>query len=368
MLDAQGQWVCQAAFEIDGTPWIATCDGYRARGAGLATFDDDRWRYIGAEDGLASQSVRAVAIGPSGQIAAGTDRGLSLYRDGQWRTLRHGLALNRITTLAVTPDGAAWFGFGDASFPPAGGGVSRFDGQRWEVIDHTTDLPINDNVRVLAVDQEGRLWAAAGCELAYRAGEVWHRVAGCEDLRGNVIDIAADPAGFVWVATDFDVYRFDGGQWTTWESLLPTSIAVTQDGGVLIGQSPMGEGGVWAFDGDNWQRLAGSPSCLREMVSDGEGTIWAVGCEANVLYRWAGDTWNEITAADGLPSGRVAGIATSTTGELWVAAESGISRLGSSGWEVYKRTWQGDVRAIAIAPDRSIWLGTSRGAVHVPPP
>jgi ligand-binding sensor domain-containing protein len=312
--------------------------------------------------------VRAVAIGPGRQIAAGTDRGLSLHRNGAWQTLRHGPTINRITTLAVTPDGVAWFGFGDASFPPAGGGISRFDGQRWDVIDRVADLPINENVRVLTVDQDGRLWAAAGCELAYRAGAAWHRVAGCENLHGNVIDVAVDPTGVVWIASDFNIYRIDEPQWETWESLLPTAIAVAHDGAALIGQSPMGEGGVWVHDGDDWQRMAGSPSCVRELVSDGKGAVWAVACEANALYQWADDTWEEITAADGLPPGRVAAVATSTDGEVWVASESGVGYLGAAGWVVRERTWEGDVRAMATGPDGSLWLGTSRGGVHISPP
>jgi ligand-binding sensor domain-containing protein len=366
--DASGQWVCDIAFEVHGTPWIGTCDGYHARGAGLVTLEDGEWRHVGREHGLASDTVRAVAIGPNGQIAAGTDNGLSLYRDGAWHTLRHGPARNRITTLAVTPDGVAWFGFGDTSYPPAGGGISRFDGRRWDVIDQAAGLPINNNVRLLAVDPHGGLWAGAGCELAYHAQATWHRAAGCEDLHGNVIGIAFDPGGAVWVATDFGVYRFDGGVWAAWEGLLPTAIAVTHEGTVLVGQSPLGEGGVWALDGDDWQRLGGAPACVRELVVDGQGTLWAAACENNALHRRVEGAWEKISADAGLPPGRVADLTVAKTGEVWVATDGGVAPLAMARARVHERTWSGEVQAIASAPDGSLWLATSRGAVRVAPP
>jgi len=364
-------WACDVAFESDGTPWIATCNAYRTYGVGLVTPADGSWRQVTREQGVASDSVQAVAVGPGGQIAAGTNRGLSVYRDGVWQTLRDGPALNRITTVAVTPDGAAWFGFGDTSFPSPGGGVSRFDGEAWELFDQSTGLAVNDNVILLAVDPDGRLWAGAGCELGYRADGAWHRAAGCDDFSreapaGNVIDVAFEPGGAVWVATGFGVHRFDGEAWRSWGDLLPTSIAVTAKGTVLIRQSSLGEGGLWSYGDDGWQRVPGHAACVREMVVDGAGTVWGAPCEGEGLLQRVDGAWEAVTPADGVPAGQVADVAVSTSGEVFVAAEGGIGRLGPDGWVGHGRTWAGDVREMAVAPDGSVWLATSYGAVHAP--
>jgi ligand-binding sensor domain-containing protein len=48
-----------------------------------------------------------------------------------------------------------------------------------------------------------------------------------------------------------------------------------------------------------------------------------------------------------------------------VATESGIGYHSAAGWAVHERTWEGNVSELAAAPDGSIWLATSRGAVHV---
>jgi ligand-binding sensor domain-containing protein len=78
-----GQWVCDIAFDAEKLPWIATCGGYHAYGAGLAHFDGTTWAQVTAEDGLVDDEVSAVALGPDATITAGTDRGLSVYQDGQ---------------------------------------------------------------------------------------------------------------------------------------------------------------------------------------------------------------------------------------------------------------------------------------------
>lgn len=231
----------------------------------------------------------------------------------------------------MTPDGLAWFGFGNRSMPPAGGGVSRFDGQTWETFDGTTGFPINDNVRRLTVDPDGQLWAAAGCE----------------ELQGNVIDLAFGPADITWVATDHHVYRLDAQEWTTWERVLPTTIVATPDGTVMVGQAPLGEGRVWALGGDGWEPVAESPPCVRKMVVDGAGT--------------------EVTAGDGRPGGHVFDVAVSAGGEVWVVTAGGIGYPGAEGWRVREKSWEADVYEVATAPDHALWLATSQGAVQLVP-
>jgi ligand-binding sensor domain-containing protein len=147
--------------------------------------------------------------------------------------------------------------------------------------------------------------------------------------------------------------------------VLPTSLAVTPDGSVLIGQSALGDGGVWAYEGDGWQPLPDSPACVGEMVVDGEGTLWAVRCGRDGLYQRRDGAWQALSAADGLPEGGIVDIGVSGTRTVVVATKNGIGYLSAVGWAVHGRTWEGDVREMAAAPDGSIWLATSRGAVRV---
>lgn len=108
--EANGQWVCDFAFSPDGTPWIGTCNGYHMYGVGLVHRDGHTWPRTTIKQGLSSNNVTAVALGPEDLIAAGTDWGLNVYQRGEWRTLQGGLLDDMVQAIAVTPDGAAWFG------------------------------------------------------------------------------------------------------------------------------------------------------------------------------------------------------------------------------------------------------------------
>lgn len=366
--DTGGTWICDAAFEPDGTPWIGTCSGYHAHGTGLLTRAEDTWRQVGPEQGLASGHVNAVEIGPEGQIAAGTTRGLSLDRDGKWRTLRHGPVSNRVTTVAVTSDGTAWFGFGDNSFYPAGGGISRFNGQTWETINQRTGLPISDNIRLLTVDPNGTLWAAGGCSVAYRDQGTWHRVVGCEHISGNVLDIAFGPEGVAWIASAFQVTRVDGESVETWEDLLPISIAVAADGTALIEQSSLGDGGLWIFEGDLWQPLTGNQPCAGKLWTGPSDSVWATACDGGGFYKWDEGRWVRTANADDVPAGRIIDVEISANGEVWVATERGLGHSGPEGWARHERSWWSDIHDMAVAPDGSVWLATTQGAVHLTQP
>lgn len=115
---------------------------------------------------------------------------------------------------APPPDGVAWFGFGDDSFYPTGGGVNRFDGQTWQVFDQSTGLPVSDDVHLLTVDPEGRPAGRPSDITVSPSGEVWIVTeAGIGHLgpsgwvrhgrmwEGDAYGIAVSPDGSVWLAT-----------------------------------------------------------------------------------------------------------------------------------------------------------------------
>ncbi len=367
-----GRWVCDIAFDAEGAPWIATCDGYHTYGAGLAHLDGAAWTYVTAADGLIEDDIAAVAVGVDGGIATGTDRGISVYQAGRWRTLRSGPALSQVTAAAVTPDGAVWFGFGDDAFRSAGGGLSRFDGHDWQYI-------LDDgNVRVLAVAPDGSPWAGMGCEVWRFDGVAWEAAARCADLpHGNVLDIAFTADGSAWIATSLGLARFDGRSWITYDRLA-NSLAVAPDGTIWVNgwEGSQGSQYVARFDGESWtayRRVDSYPGSFVVSAVTFDGLLCGVVSERRLACfdgrSWSdGESWTFYDTADGLPSDQIVDLVVAPDSVLWAMTDGGIAYFDDGGWVGISLDQEsGTVNTMAFAPDGSIWLGGSRGAVHLQP-
>ncbi len=97
---------------------------------------------------------------------------------------------------------------------------------------------------------------------------------------GNVYAMAQTPDGYLWLGTEFGLFRFDGVRFLPWQppagQQLPdkniNSLLVTRDGSLWIGTFG---GLVILRDG----RLARPPALhdqfVTSMFEDGEGTVWA---------------------------------------------------------------------------------------------
>ena len=83
----------------EGFLWVATEDG-------LYRYDGDRFHRLDADDGLPSNQITALALGPDGRLSVGTARGVAQLRDGRFQPLA--VPRVQINALASTPDGTLW--------------------------------------------------------------------------------------------------------------------------------------------------------------------------------------------------------------------------------------------------------------------
>jgi len=361
--ESPGGRVADIAFAADGTPWIATAGGSHFPGGLLAYYDGHMWNEVTTEQG--AMSVSAVALGPDGVVAAGTDLGLGIFEGGEWSTLRDGPTRDVATSVAVTPDGSVWFGFGDHSVSTPGSGLSRFDGHDWQYYLDSTE------VNSLAVSPDGSLWVGAGCSVQRFDGVSWEAVALCGEylLTGNVIDIDFTPNGSAWVATGFGLLNI-GGERMAYERLI-NSVAVAPDGSIWANgwEGTQGSSYVARFDWQNWTTYRGSDSYPGGFLVGAvtpDGLVWGTGPERR-LVSFDGQSWTDEASwrfyynADGLPLDNVTAISVAPAGALWVGLEGGVARFD----EVWTTFIPGDelaadpVRAIAFGPEGVVWLGTT---------
>jgi ligand-binding sensor domain-containing protein len=370
-----GGLVGDMAFGSDGTPWVRTVGSQHYPGGALLFREATAWTDLTAAHGL--MAISALAVEPGDRVAVGTNRGLGVYQGGEWRLLRDGPMSDRVTTVAVTPDGTVWFGFGDHSVSTLGGGLSRFDGQTWDYV--LDDAEVN----ALTVAPDGALWAGVGCDVRRFDGSVWETVGRCkEDLPlGNVLDIGFAPDGTAWVANPFGLARFDG-EWTVFERLA-NSLMVAPDGAIWINgwEGLQDSSYVARYDGESWNtyRTADAfPGPVWVGAATDDGCIWgsvpdrglacfsySVGSTSDGRSWADSESWTFYPVPDALSWEGGTALAVAPDGALWLLAAGGVARLDTStdqGWTVFatQERLAGSSRAIAFGLDGEIWFGANR--------
>jgi ligand-binding sensor domain-containing protein len=368
---ACGSPVSDIAVAADGTPWIASAGGMHYPGGCLAHYNGRSWNDLAEQHDLLS--VSTIALGLGGEIAAGTSQGLWVLKDGDGRYLKDGPTRQRVTAVAVTPDGSAWFGFGDGSATTPGGGLSRFDGHAWEY--RLGDAEVN----VLAVAPDGHLWAGAGCAVLRYDGQAWRNVDDCGGALpvGNVLDIAFVPDGVAWVANGFGLGRFDGSNWQVYDKLV-NSLAIGPDGALWANgwEGRQGSNYVARFDGEVWTTYKLSDSPLMSFTAGAAvppnwmcGVVQGGGLACFDGSNWADDkAWRRYGLPATLSAEQEGRPAAAPDGAVWLATSSGLARFDRPGtltatWTLYPIALDGPAipaSAIAFGLEGSVWVGSSR--------
>lgn len=168
------------------------------------------------------------------------------------------------------------------------------------------------------------------------------------------------------------------GNWTVYvaaewlnrkEPVTISSIAVAKDGtdwfGTMGGAVSIGTG-IYHFDGKAWTRYTrenGAPSDEAVFVTAADKAVWA---GYGGLYRLDGKTWTIYTKANGLVDDDVRAAAVAPDGTLWVGTDvKGVSHFDGTNWTTYNQNnglWGYSVGHIGAAPDGSMLFSTSAGS------
>jgi ligand-binding sensor domain-containing protein len=370
--------ILDMAFAADGTPWVATAGGMHYPGGTLSYHDGSQWNDVASNQVL--HSFTSIAVGADGPVAVSTQLGLGLYKAGEWRLLRDGLTSERVTSVAVTPDGAVWFAFGDHSVSTPGWGLSRFDGQAWDY--YLDDAEVN----VLTVGPDGTLWAGVGCGVQRFDGAAWEIVASYEELpAGNILDIDFGPDGTVWVANGLGLARFDGQSWTVYERLVH-ALEVAPHGTIWVNgwEGRQGSSYVARFDASvafgtdikAWSTFKSADSFPGEFTMHAvtpDGLLWGTTPEGGLVsfdgLSWtAGESWTFYDPPGTPFVANVAILTVAPDSALWLASGSSVVRFdresgSEEAWTIYTQDDglpESYYQAVAFGPDGEIWFGATR--------
>lgn len=337
----------------EGDLWVGTETG------GLHILRDQRFRTLGAREGLSSDATTTVVEDGAGTLWIGTqedglnalpasaaEAGANSVRT--W-TVRNGLASDVILSLAAAPNGDVWVGTPD--------GLNRLHAGTIATFTSADGLP-DDFIRSLLIDSDGptagSLWIGTRRGLAHwtRTGrspnsppsvETYTQASGLgSDLVGAM---ARDARGDLWVATLAGLSRLHGGRienFTTANGLssnVITALLPRRDGTLLIGTQGHG------WDEWNGHEFAAAKNneleqnTVHAILDDGGGHLWFA--TDNGIARCNCDSaggsvaepfrsrWMEFATADGLRSRETATNShpsawRSHDGHLWFATPMGL--------------------------------------------
>ncbi len=185
-----------------------------------------------------------------------------------------------------------------------------------------------------------------------------------------VRDVLQSRRGFLWVATQRGLARFDGLDVEVFDS---RSTAGRLRGSVLaIDEGPSGSlwiatemAGLLRFDGGVLSPAGEEPalSCAREVLEARDGSVWAASCTAG-LFRSAGAPWTTFVPQPGFEEATVNLLYEDSGGRLWVGATDGLTRIGETGTKrfgVEEGLPSNEVQEVLELHDGTMWIGTRAG-------
>jgi signal transduction histidine kinase/ligand-binding sensor domain-containing protein len=187
---------------------------------------------------------------------------------------------------------------------------------------------------------------------------------------GRIYSVAQDPDGFLWVATDGGLARFDGLEFQRWgdrgEPKLPndnvTSVTAARDGSIWVtfrsgGVSRISSGAV-----TNFAVQDGVPAgVLLAVIEDRDGAIWVAG--ANGVARYRHTQWERIGSRHGLPDAFLSrNIRIGPRGTIWIASRSGLYR--STGGDRFELVTTEPIVDVSENAEGEVWVTHGTRAVR----
>ncbi len=320
------------------------------------------------DDGLPSGTVTAVAQSPGGYLWVGTSAGLSQFDGMRFKSLDlrqvPGLHDQAVVCLSADHGGSLWIGLADGHLVRLREGVlSAFLPPSRETAYRYLQQVVEDRDRSLwTLNHEGSLNRLVGG--VFKPGSD----------RADLIGLAEDIAGRVWVAGPGDLQVSEAGHWVSlWDrarqaDFSPGALAPARNGGCWVA----GNGCVRRFDAGRWveryQLAPGEASVVSSLLEDGEGRLWLGSDGGGLVLCDKGYPTRRITQEQGLPGDRVRCLFEDREGNLWVGLEGkGLARVRTGMFSSYGRAegLSGE-RVLCVCEGRAgeVWLGTDGHGVQ----
>ena len=323
-------------------------------------------------DGLPANSIWSLAQDADGFLWIGTRAGLMRFDGVRFVVWEHDTDLAQTETdiTAVYParDGSLWIGYGGS------GGISRLKDGRVDVYRPTDGLR-QGYVRGIVQDRDGVIWAGARGGLSRFQDNRWERVGAEYGLADDdILGLYEDQLHNLWIGTAGGVFVRKRGTDAFTRVAQGTSVeevhAFSEDA----------SGALWASDrrGPLERLIAGGEGAMgppprrrasSRMIHDSRGNLWVAQRGKGLLHVPRGSRGidghvRRLTSEQGLAGNDVVAVLEDREGNIWVATDGGVSRLSPSLVSLVS-----DVGAenggIAVTSDGSTWIANDTRIVRL---
>ncbi|MEA3444516.1 MAG: two-component regulator propeller domain-containing protein [Bacteroidota bacterium] len=353
--------------DSSGTIWIHSKEG-------LAKYDGQTWEYFTPNNSPLQTYAECSTLDYEGNV----------WMSG-WTTL------GQVEVLKF--DGTNWTGFsypeypagsyypkccadssGNAYFTTTSSGVAKFSDTSYVFLSSTTIGLQNDQIYSVFVDSQQQLWIGHVDGVSVYDGDTCTYIDPGNYGGGTVKCITQDVYENMWFATSYGIAKFDGANWTLFNSLQIfaysgvdiRSLASDNSGGVWCGTFNMG---LSYYNGVNWTQydLASGLNSVyvTKICCDIENKTWFCTWDMGI-NQYNGQQWTYINTLDGMSNNWVNAMECSNNGAVWFGTDCGVLSFDGNDWSNYYYKFSGArIKSVNMGMDNKLWFGPDWGPSYI---
>lgn len=356
--------------------------------SGVARFDGSTW--IPVNTGLLSTEIRDISF-IEGVLWAATVSEVARFDGAVWTSVGGGVGLEGARAVEGSVDGSTvWIGTSRE-------GLARLESGSWRFLPSAG--PRGNVIDAIHVSRDSRLWFGFNNGgVSSFDGLSWQSYGTADGLVDGAISMVGEHFdGRLWFGSfGSGLSRFDEGlvpdtsddQWETFDETNSVFEGVPEDPGFVVvnAWAEDGSGGQWFSDfgvGAQYLDPSGAYTTFREGVAslssarirdiciDTSGSIWFATDSRLSRYDPDSRTWSVFGTSDGLLSPQINGVASSVTGDVWAGTDAGITRIAagdiitSLGLPAGLNTSR--VTALRTDARGNVWVGSPSGLARFDP-
>lgn len=342
--------------------WIAT------EGQGVFYIEKGKLHHLTVKTGLASDRVRSISIGKSGEIWFGTRNGLNQLLPNntiKTYTTKNGLVNDHIRAVSIAQNGSLWIGTRNGLSHWVNGVFHNFT---------TKDGLVFNQIRCLLTVKKGDLWIGTENGLSHFKNGHFKNYTVVNGLsNNNIYSILQDSEGDLWLGTyGGGLCRFNGERFANYTAKnglsnnMITAIRQNSRGNIVVGTYG---GGINILKGGNVRHLTIENGLVDNRVYSftvmKNGSLWIATRGGISVYKNGEIRKPPIPA---LPYRKIRCLIKDRSGKYWIGTDDeGILIVNGNKVEKLQKKdglVGNNVRCILQAKNGDIWIGTLEGVTR----